>query len=75
MAVFEDPCVEPGFELPTEAGGDLGFGQEGCMIDAVEADRPALAGQRIHHVDVLETLAIQIAHQFVLAHVGAERDL
>ena len=39
MAVFEDPCLEPGFELPTEAGGYPCFGQEGCMIDAVEAFR------------------------------------
>jgi hypothetical protein len=36
MAVFEDPCLEPGFELPTDAGGYPCFGQEGCMIDAVE---------------------------------------
>ena len=39
MAVFEDPCLEPGFELPTDAGGDPCFGQEACMIDAVEAFR------------------------------------
>ena len=43
MAVFEDPCLEPGFELPTEAGGYLRFGQEGCMIDAmVGREKPRL---------------------------------
>ena len=39
MAVFEAPCWAPGFAWPTDAGGDLGFGQEGCRIDAVEALR------------------------------------
>ena len=39
MAVFEDPCLEPGFELPTDAGRYLCFGQEGCMIAAIEALR------------------------------------
>src|SRR5207247_670752 len=38
-AVCEAPGVEPGFALPTEAGGYLGCGQEGCRIDAVEACR------------------------------------
>ena len=39
MAIFHDPRLEPGFELPTDARGCLCFGQEGRMIDAVEAFR------------------------------------
>ena len=37
MVIFQDTRFEPGFELSAYNGERLRFGQEGCMIDAVEA--------------------------------------
>jgi hypothetical protein len=36
VAILENPRLEPGFDLATEARGRLHFGQEGRMTDTVE---------------------------------------
>ena len=36
MAVFQDPCFEPGFALPADGGGCLRFGEQSIMVNAVK---------------------------------------
>jgi hypothetical protein len=37
MILFQDARLEPGFELSAKAGRGLNFGQQGLMVDCIEA--------------------------------------